>query len=322
MTNKESEAPLPSRVSVVICTRNRSALLDRCLRRIADVATVAGDPAAEILVVDNGSTDDTAAVAERWSSTLDLRCVSEPRRGLSNARNRAIEEADGEILAFLDDDVLVTDTWLPALRAGFDQWPSCAGLAGRVDLEWTTGRPTWLPATRETFFARTELGDDARLLNDGESPVGANMAVRSSVAAEVGAFDARLGYSGTSLLGNEEVDFFRRVRTAGYRVAYHPEATVNHVVDADRATRSYLLRRLYSQGRSDVRMEATDIARATAARAGAAALGRALVRGWRGDIGRLQRPGSFACNAMEVATGRARQAGRARELMAIARHAS
>jgi glycosyltransferase involved in cell wall biosynthesis len=303
-------------VSVVVCSRNRAALLDRCL------ASLAGSPGldeAEVIVVDNGSTDETPAVARRWSSTLPLRYEVEPRTGLSNARNRALDVARAEAIAFLDDDVLVGPGWVHAVRDAFAGSPDVGGVAGRVRLQWPEGRPSWLPESREVWFARLDLGDVARPLADRESPVGANMAVRRTAAAAAGGFDPGLGYAGSRLLGNEEVDFFDRVWRAGYSVAYAPTMTVDHVVEGDRVSRRYLLRRVYSQGRSDVRMEArAGAGGATAARELALeALSRATIRGWRNDVRRLRRVGGWERNLVDVLAGRAKQLGRAREWAAV-----
>jgi glycosyltransferase involved in cell wall biosynthesis len=279
---------------------------------------VVGLDAAEVLVVDNGSTDATPAVAERWAARLPLRRVVEPRTGLSHARNRALDMGRSDVVAFLDDDVLVAPGWLEALRRAFerrseDGMVPLGGLAGRVDLRWPGGRPGWLPDSREVWFARLDLGEQPRVLGDREYPVGANMAVRRSAAAEVGGFDPDLGYSGKRLLGNEEVDFVDRLRRAGYAVAYEPAMCVDHVVEGDRVSRRYLLRRIYSQGRSDVRMEQRDGSGADAAVAAREALGRATVRGWRSDVGRMRRPGGWERNLIDVLAGRAKQLGRARE---------
>jgi glycosyltransferase involved in cell wall biosynthesis len=302
------------RVSVVVCSRNRARLLDRCL---ASLAGCSGLDEAEVIVVDNGSTDGTPAVAERWSSALPLRYEREPRTGLSNARNRALEVARSEVIAFLDDDVLVEPVWLRATWDAFAESPDVGGVAGRVRLQWPEGRPSWLPESREVWFARLDLGDDARPLTDRECPVGANMAVRRAAAAAAGGFDPGLGYAGSRLLGNEEVDFFSRVRRAGFAVAYAPAMAVDHVVEGDRVSRRYLLRRVYSQGRSDVRMEARDGAVAAAGERAREALSRATVRGWRNDVRRLRRPGGWERNLVDVLAGRAKQLGRAREWAAV-----
>lgn len=305
-------------MSVVICTRNRCAVLDRCL---ATVARVDGIARADVLVVDNGSTDGTPAVADRWATTLPmLRSVFEPRTGLSHARNTALDHARGDVVAFLDDDVLVEAGWLDGILAAYRRWPDVAGVAGRIELAWPEGRPSWLPASREVWFARLDLGLEPRLLAASELPVGANMSVRRDVALSVGRFDPDLGYSGTRLLGNEERDFFDRLRRLGKPLGYEPAARVLHVVEGARVSRRYLLRRVYSQGRSDVRVDTETRRRTRPAqlRVAGRALSRAVLRNWRGDVRRLARRGTRGIELVDVLTGRAKQLGIAREAAGVA----
>jgi glycosyltransferase involved in cell wall biosynthesis len=300
--------------SIVICTRNRSAVLDRCLSTIADVD---GVDRADVLVVDNGSTDETAAVVERWTRTLPgTRYVREAKIGLSHARNTGMDHARGDIIAFLDDDVLVDRCWLDGLLETYRRWPDIAGVAGGVELDWPAGRPAWLPARREVWFAALDLGSEPRLLADGEFPVGANMSVRRDVALATGGFNPALGYSGTNLLGNEEREFFDRVRRSGRSLAYAPAAHVVHIVEGDKLTRRYLFRRLYAQGRSDVRVgiEAAPNGRGQFGIA-RRALSRGLLRGWRGDLRRVVRSGSRDAVVVDIVAGRAKQLGMAREAL-------
>jgi glycosyltransferase involved in cell wall biosynthesis len=303
--------------TVVVCTRNRSSALDRCL---ASIAAIDGIDDADVLVVDNGSTDGTQDVIERWAGQLpSMRSVHEPRTGLSHARNTALAVARGELVAFLDDDVLVQPTWFDAVLAAYRRWPDLAGLAGRIELSWPTGRPSWLSASRDVWFARLELGPDPRLLGDKEFPVGANMSVRRDIANAVGGFDPDLGYSGARLLGNEELEFFTRVRRAGHALGYEPAASVVHVVEGRRLTRRYLWRRIYSQGRSDVRSTVQPNSDSRKALLGIVrvALSRALVRNWRNDIRRSFPTHTGRSEWVDVVAGRAKQLGIAREAARI-----
>ena len=300
-------------VTVVVCTRNRAALVDRCL---ATLESVDGIDSAEVLVVDNGSTDDTPDIVGSWRTRLPvLRSVEAPVTGLSRARNVALREARGHVVAFLDDDVLVDRGWLTALRSAYAGDPSVAGIAGRIELTWPGGRPPWLPESREVWFAALDLGGVARRLGAGERPVGANMSVVRQVALDVGGFDPALGYSGRGLLGNEELDFFDRITASGGVLAYAPGASVMHVVEGDRVSRRYLVRRVYSQGRSDVRLLTADGGTSRRGLLGLArrSASRALVRNWRHDIGRIRRRGDPGRELVDVVVGRAKQAGMARE---------
>src|SRR5262245_11184433 len=118
--------------SVVIPTRNRRATLELLLERIAPQATAAG---AEVLVVDNGSSDGTREALGRLAATGRLRVVDEPVPGATRARNAGARAARGEVVAFVDDDALPDDGWLAALLAPFAN-PRVAGVGGRVQLRF------------------------------------------------------------------------------------------------------------------------------------------------------------------------------------------
>src|SRR4051812_4932182 len=110
------------RVTVAICTWNRSALLDRTLTSMRHLVIPEGVE-WEILVVNNNCTDDTDDVLSRHFAGLPLRRVFEPRQGLSNARNAAIDVAAGELICWTDDDVLVDPGWLSAYVEAASRWP-------------------------------------------------------------------------------------------------------------------------------------------------------------------------------------------------------
>jgi glycosyltransferase involved in cell wall biosynthesis len=222
------------RASVVVSTRNRAELLEGSLRSIlADGPT----PDWELVVVDNGSTDGTAALVERLSREAGgdrIRYVREERPGLSNARNAGIAAAAGDLLLFTDDDVLVEPGWLDALCAGFAD-DDVAAVAGRVVPEWPHPPPRWLAGRHAGVLALTDFGDEPRDLTAAEYPLGANMAVRASVVGPA-PFDPRLGHRGGTYFAFEEFALFHELRAAGGRFTYRPDAVVRHRILAERMT--------------------------------------------------------------------------------------
>jgi glycosyltransferase involved in cell wall biosynthesis len=244
--------------SVIVCTHNRAAQLGRCLDSLASgVEDDEIQELLEIVLVDNASTDTTEDLLDRMSSHAPwLRYEHEPRLGLSHARNRGIEVAKGEILAFVDDDAIADPGWLRGIVDCYSRWPVSA-VGGRVALDWPDGRPRWLVPKLEPLFSGYDLGDVSRIMEANELPFGANMSVHREVAIEAGGFDPDLGRSGPrSLLSNEEVEFFMRVRRRGASIAYAPKARVTHLMTPERASRLWLLRRAYAQGRSNARLDA------------------------------------------------------------------
>ena len=128
--------------SVVIRTRNRCTTLATLLERVAPQAEAA---AAEVVVVDNGSTDDTPELLRPLEAQGQLRVVREPTPGATRARNAGARAARGEVVAFVDDDALPSDGWLTALLAPFEN-PRVAAAGGRVRLRFAGALPAWWDA--------------------------------------------------------------------------------------------------------------------------------------------------------------------------------
>ncbi len=232
------------RSTVAICTHNRAAALPSAVRSVVHQAD-------EVLVVDNASTDDTAvAVRELITNYPNVRYIQEPMLGLSHARNRALAEAQHEVVVFIDDDAIASDGLVEAHLAAYDDF-RVGAVGGRIDLAWPKGRrPWWLPHALDGHYAGLELGDTERDLGPSEGPYGANMSVRRDLGRQLG-FDPSLGRQGTNLLSNEEAHFFARLRRA-HVVRYAPKAVVSHAVLPGRDELGYLVRRSYAAGQSDV----------------------------------------------------------------------
>lgn len=273
----------------------------------------AASDALEIVVVDDGSRADIAAVvaAASGEGPFAARCERQPLAGLNSARNRGAAVARGEVLAFLDDDTLVAPGWARALLATFAQHP-CSGVAGRVHLRFAGPLPSWLSEQHRVMLAEYDLGDEARWLADDPPPVGANCAVRRSALDRVGGFRRGLDRRGRSLISNGDSEFFLRLRAAGGRLRYEPRASVIHCVPAERLDARYFVRRYYSQGVSEELMaralgEAPDPASVISLLHGLGAAGKMA---WRD--GRSGRGTAMARFWASYWTGRLAGRGRAR----------
>jgi len=221
------------RLSLLIATRDRARHLEAML------ATLDGqwEELEEVLVVDNGSRDDTPRVLERLARAQPkLRPLFEPRPGQSRALNVALEQARSSSLAFTDDDVRVLPGWAAALRRAFveDDHP---GFQGRIRL----------PAAVRADPARLELWRRYKtfpVVDYGEAPrerstvTGANMALRAEWVRAAGGFDERLGPGTAGLSG--DTDLARRIRArSGRDFAYLPAAAVEHAYEEERLSDEY-----------------------------------------------------------------------------------
>jgi GT2 family glycosyltransferase len=201
------ELPCPL-ISVIVCTYNGSRTLRSCLEGLRRL----NYPAFEVLVVDDGSTDDTAALAGEF----DVRLIRIPNGGLSHARNIGWQAARGEIVAYLDDDASPDAHWLAYLAAALQggawagvggpnvAWPGDGLIAQCVD--HAPGNPTHVLLTDQ----------------EAEHLPGCNMAFRRSCLAAVGGFDASFRIAG------DDVDLCWRLQQQGWKLGFHPAAMVWH----------------------------------------------------------------------------------------------
>lgn len=292
------------RASVIVCTFNRCQLLADCLASL--VVQQIPTSEYEVLVVDNGSTDRTRHTVGEWAARApNIKHVMEPFTGLARARNTGLRAAAGEVVAFLDDDAVASEGWLAAMLAAYDRWEGIAAVGGPIELVWPKPRPIWLSPSFHTWFSGLDLGSEARLLGDSETPFGTNMSLRRD-ALPSGGFVPELGHRGKRLGYNDEVELFARLRGDGHAIAYEPAALVQHRVLETRLTSVWIIRRAYAQGRSDAILETLVGRRTARARKSPATLAlRAIVRGWRRAIrhffGSENKPAQLMTEAVERA---------------------
>ncbi len=240
------------KISVVIPTHNRSRLV---AGTIASIAAQTSAP-LEVIVVDNGSTDDTPkTVRDLIRRVRGLRYIEEPRLGVSVARNRGAAEASGDLVAFLDDDAVASRRWLERLGDALGESTDAAAAAGPIGLRWTRPAPTWVRGL-ESWYGRFDLGPQRDVIRYPRYPFASNLCFRREAFLAVGGFPVELGPRGAHRVANEEDGLFRRVGERGWPVVYEPGALVYHWVHTERLTRRYLLRRAVTQGRSDVLVDA------------------------------------------------------------------
>lgn len=272
-------------ITIILCTLNRAAILADTLASFARMRKSARQ-AASVLLVDNGSTDSTAAVLHDFAAREPgVRLLLEPRRGLSLARNLGLAHVETPLVAFVDDDVDFEDGWLDAVVDSFHQQPEMDALGGRTDPRFPGPRPQWFYDRLFTWYGCSRLGEHSRWMCAEELPYGVNMAFRREVLLDSGGFATELGRRGTNLLSNDETELCRRLKAKGHRFWYCAEARLHHRIAPERLSAAWVLERHYWQGISDVIMERRlRAAGAQSPREGLGSLLGALVRAHTGGL--------------------------------------
>jgi GT2 family glycosyltransferase len=224
------------KTSVIIATHNRP---DSARRLVASLAPELATGLREVIVAENG----TPAPMQLSLEGAPLKHLHETRAGKCRIQNRAIAQAGGEILVFLDDDLVVASGYLAAVENFFDTHSEFAAMKGRIlaaeDPDKKVG-----PMAAYLDLPIADHGDE---VIEVRGVLGANMAFRADVLKQVGPFDERLGPGAGG--HEEETEMSQRLRRAGFRIGYAPKALVYHEVDPSRANRERFIRIARERGR-------------------------------------------------------------------------
>jgi glucosyl-dolichyl phosphate glucuronosyltransferase len=247
-------------ISIIIPTFNRAAQLARVLTSIA--REVDGANPVEVIVVDNGSTDKTVATYKTVAgdfSKHNWRYVYEPMPGLLSGRHRGANEAQGEILAYLDDDVVLNGSWFDGLVDAFGN-PE-VGLVGGPSLpEYEVEPPRWLESLWHCDADGRRALFELSLIDSGpavrpEDPLyvlGLNFSIRKAVFDCCGGFHPDCVPAALQRYqGDGETGLTLKVKSAGFRALYHPQVAVKHVIPASRMTLESFKQRGFYQGVCD-----------------------------------------------------------------------
>ena len=243
-------SPLSSaKISVVICTWNRSRLLRETLEQMTRL-DVPPEIWWELIVVNNNCSDDTDEVLKAFENRLPLVRLFEPRAGKSYAANLAVNEAKGEYIVWTDDDVLVDANWLRAYAAAFNEWPDASIFAGAIDPWFEGSPPRWLEDVFDQVanaYAALDHGPVGFALDRETYPYGANMALRRSAHLRE-PYDTRLGPRPNSGIRGEEMMLVRRLLAMGETGRWVPQARVRHFIPKHRQTLPYLQEYFFGSG--------------------------------------------------------------------------
>jgi glucosyl-dolichyl phosphate glucuronosyltransferase len=248
------------KLSVVIPTLDRAGYLGRALDSIT--CQTVPDDCFEVIVVDNGSVDDTrGAVTSYLGRITNLTYARETTPGLHECRHRGYRLSKADIVAYIDDDVEVFPTWLEGIAESFAD-RSVAAVGGKCLPKFEVPPPEWLLRMWETravevdgkvlsHLSIIDLGERIRTIR-GDYVFGCNMALRKPLILEAGGFHPD-GMPGplTRFRGDGETHVMKYITKKGYRVVYNPKASVYHMVPASRMTQEYFCERAFRQGVSD-----------------------------------------------------------------------
>jgi len=239
-------------ISVIVCTHNRCDNLERTLNSLVSQDCPISD--YEVIVIDNRSTDRTKDIVDSFISREDdkvnLRYIFEEKVGLSHARNRGIEESQGDIIAFIDDDARAEKSWLSKLAKVYSEEKDAGCVGGRVLLDWHEEKPAWWQPELDEVFNGINYSDSRICLSYPRYPYGTNISFRGDVLRKVGMFRTDLGRIGKKLLAGEETEMCLRIEKGGYKILYEPMAIVYHEVAPQKLTKSYIRNRSFWHGKS------------------------------------------------------------------------
>ena len=242
-------------ISAVVCTHNRAEYLAKALVSLSGQSLPAEQ--YEVLVIDNSSTDKTPAVAEAYLGRSNWRYIHEPVLGLSRARNTGWRAAQGQYVAYLDDDAVASEGWLAGIEQAFEMFgPAVACIGGRCLPIWEAERPRWLADQMLSVFSIYHYADAPLILNDRQWLSGCNIAYRREALERVDGFPESLGRQGMKLLAQEEIFVRQCLEGLGLASAYQPGAVVGHHLPARRLTKQWFRQHAYWQGRSSAALAA------------------------------------------------------------------
>jgi glycosyltransferase involved in cell wall biosynthesis len=245
-------------LSVIIPTRNRCESLDRLFNALSR-QTLKSDY-YEIILIDNGSSDNTQNIFRKWNNTFThISYYYQSSPGLHIGRHKGLHEAKGNVLVYIDDDIEPFETWLEAIQTSFEN-KEIVLVGGKCLPKYETPPPQWISKLWEPdtngnrifgYLSLIDLGDDI-IYTSPYNIFGCNFSIRKSNLLEIGGFhpDA-MPQELIRFRGDGETYVSNVIQSKGYKTLYNPRASVYHWVPKKRMTIEYFCQRAYNQGISD-----------------------------------------------------------------------
>jgi glycosyltransferase involved in cell wall biosynthesis len=240
-------------ISAIIATRNRAAYLQQALQSLVDQSLDLRR--FEVLVIDNGSQDETKQIVAGYSAFPNLRYLQEPVPGVSRARNLGWMAAHGTYVAFLDDDAVACRDWLALYLEAFETFgPRIGSIGGRVELLWEAPKPAWLMDEKLGILSVYHYSDRPVWLRSEQWLSICNLAYPRRVLQETGGLREDLGRRGDLLTTSAEFDLKQKLDARSLPSVYHPDILVWHQISPARLTKTWFRRHAFWHGVSEARM--------------------------------------------------------------------
>ncbi len=219
------------KISLVICTYNRDKYLPEALESIH--LQDASKDLFELIIIDNNSTDNTASISKSFiknNPDLYTAYYFEKNKGLSFARNRGITEAAAPVIAYVDDDAILSPGYIQHLASFFDAYNDAVGSGGKVIPKYESGQPpNWMNKYLNGFVGNHDLGENIKAYSKKmKYPPGCNMAYKKEILLQAGGFNNDLKFR------SDDKYIFHRIIEISDQIYYVPGAWLFHYIDADR----------------------------------------------------------------------------------------
>jgi glycosyltransferase involved in cell wall biosynthesis len=243
-------------LTVIITTYNGAKTLPNTLSALCGLAEPTGG--WKLVIVDNGSTDQTQEVIKSYSQRLPITVLCEARRGQNWARNSGLTQISGDLVVFTDDDVLPQPDWLAKMRSVADTYPSYSIFGGPVLPRWEVPPESWIQNSDWVIRGVTFVISSPTLEEGPMDPDliwSPNMAVRSDVFEAGHRFDVTIGPNGSdSYPMGSETEFIRRMSDIGHKSWFCKQAIAYHLIQSHQMDKRWALQRAIRFGRGRYRI--------------------------------------------------------------------
>jgi glycosyltransferase involved in cell wall biosynthesis len=207
----------------------------------------------KLVIVDNGSNDNTKDIINEFLPLLPITLLFEPRKGKNVALNTGLSHIEGDLIVFTDDDVLPHTNWLKELREAADSHPSYSIFGGPILPKWEFPPEDWVLSwvpLKPTFA----ILDDQEEGDNGGLVFGGNLAVRSSIFEMGYKYDETVGPNGSSYAQGSETQLLKRLRQEGFKAWHCKNAVVEHFIRSSQMEKKWVLARAIRYGRGSYRL--------------------------------------------------------------------